>query len=408
MQLHKRESGIALVVTLWLISILLIVSAVIVQTTTHSFRFGTAQKLKFRAFYASEAGASHILGHYYNNPADFSSKQSAANMGFATSSPSQATFGQDLAYWIFSIIYDSATPPAWVEIESHGTVIGTGTDQGILSRWGVQHDSPFRFGAFGNYGVTLSGQGYVDSYNSNNGPWSFVTHRTNGNTGTNSTSEGAITLGGQAKVYGSAQVGPGGNPETAISISGQADILGSKTAATQLKDMTPKSDPGGGTPLTIHNGDIIGSGQYRVSSLKLSGQSVVRIAGAVTMYISGDFQMSGQSEIIIEPTASLTLYVSGSFDMSGQGIINQANKPANLLVYGTSTCTSVKLSGQADFYGGVYAPMALGHFTGQADIFGSVITDTFFASGQGSIHFDENLLNLGPVTKFKLISWKWL
>jgi hypothetical protein len=81
-----------------------------------------------------------------------------------------------------------------------------------------------------------------------------------------------------------------------------------------------------------------------------------------------------------------------------------------VLVYGTQSCQDVKLAGQSVLYAAIYAPKATATFTGQADIFGSVITRNITVTGQGSIHYDEALKNQGggggAVTGYRMISWK--
>ncbi len=94
--------------------------------------------------------------------------------------------------------------------------------------------------------------------------------------------------------------------------------------------------------------------------------------------------------------------------MAGQGIVNQNAKPEKLIIYGTDACNDVNFSGQADLYGAIYAPKANFNLSGQADIYGSIIGDTVDITGQGNIHYDENLQNLGSgtVSDFNVVSWK--
>jgi hypothetical protein len=54
---------------------------------------------------------------------------------------------------------------------------------------------------------------------------------------------------------------------------------------------------------------------------------------------------------------------------------------------------AVNLTGQADFYGQIYAPLSAITQSGGADIYGSMIGKTlnFSGSWQGGVHFDEAL-----------------
>ena len=274
--------------------------------------------------------------------------------------------------------------------------------------------STFDCGVFGDDGVILKGQGYIDSYDSSKSPWTAAGKEKNGSVATNAKGAGVINLVGQGEIYGNASVGVDGNPATDITVSGQGEITGIKGVISEKKDMTPKNAPVGGVPLTLSGTMTVPGGTYRVSSVNLTGQNVVTIGGNVTLIVDGTFKTAGQSKLLINEGASLTLYVAGNIDMAGQGIVNQNQKPDKVLVYGTETCTDVKLAGQSVLYAALYTPKAVATFTGQADIFGSVVTKKITVTGQGSIHYDESLKNQGggggggAITGYKMLSWKEL
>ena len=249
------------------------------------------------------------------------------------------------------------------------------------------------FGVFGATSITMSG-GYVDSYDSSKGSYSGV-HGSNTSVGTNSTTSGAITLSGGVMIYGNAWVGSGGNPTKVIVSSGGSVISGNKAALSSAKDMTAKTDPGGGTTISIQNGTTLSSGTYRASSINLSGSGIVTINGNVTLYLTGSMSLSGSSQIVIQPGGSLILYAGGSLNMSGYGIVNKGGIPRNLVIYGTSTCTSINYSGSSALYGAIYAPKASMALSGTSGIFGSLIGNTIAISGSTAIHYDENLGNIG-------------
>jgi inhibitor of cysteine peptidase len=250
------------------------------------------------------------------------------------------------------------------------------------------------FGVFGATGVTISGGGYVDSYDSSKGAYSG-SHGPNGSIGTNSTANGAINLSGGAVIYGDALVGPGGNPAKAITTSGGAVINGSEGALSSAKSMTPMTDPGGGTSTNFTNGTTLTSGTYRVSSINLSGSGVGTINGNVTLYVTGSMTLSGTAQIVVSQGSSLTLYVDGSVSVSGGGIVNKNLNPHNLTVYGTSTCTTASYSGSSAFYGVIYTPKASTSISGSSGIYGTVIGGSITMSGGAVVHYDESLGNIG-------------
>ncbi len=252
---------------------------------------------------------------------------------------------------------------------------------------------PQNLGVFGATGITMSG-GYIDSYDSTKGSYSG-THGSNVSIGTNSKTNGAITLSGGVIDYGNAYVGPGGDPTKVIIMSGGAVINGTKGALSTLKNMTPKSDPGGGTQTTFTNGTTLTSGTYRVSSINLSGSGKGAINGNVTLYVTGSVNLSGSSQIVILPGGSLTIYISGSLNVSGGSIVNQTQSPRNLTIYGTSTCTSANYSGSSALYGVIYTPAAMTSISGTVSVYGSVIGGSVTISGGAAVHYDASLGNIG-------------
>jgi hypothetical protein len=250
--------------------------------------------------------------------------------------------------------------------------------------------STFNFGVFGANGVTMSGGGYLDSYDSSKGAYSSA-HGSKGPVGTNSTAKGAINLSGGAKIYGDALVGPGGDPAKVITTNGGAVIYGTKSALAAAKDMAPMADPGGGSQTTFANGTTLSSGTYRASSVNLNGNGTATISGDVNLYVTGSMTVSGNAEIILLPGSSLTVYVSGSVNISGGGIVNRTLNPHSLVIFGTATCTSVTYSGNSDLYGAIYAPEAAAAISGNSSIYGSLIGAAVTLSGGGAVHYDESL-----------------
>ena len=213
---------------------------------------------------------------------------------------------------------------------------------------------------------------------------------------------------GNGTIYGDAIVGTGGTTSTVISLDPQGDITGSQTVLSEPFLMPSVTDPGHEISVGILSGSQTISTDTRVDSISLAAQSTITISGDVTLYVDGDIRISGQAMINIPVASSLTIYASGRIHMAGQGIVNENDRPENLIIYGTDDCSDVHFSGQADLYGAIYAPEADFDSSGQADIFGSIIGNTVDIRGQGSIHYDENLNDLGngTVTDFNVISWK--
>jgi hypothetical protein len=252
---------------------------------------------------------------------------------------------------------------------------------------------PQNLGVFGATGIMMSG-GYIDSYDSTQGAYNGI-HGTNVAIGTNSIANGAIMLSGGVVDYGNAYVGPGGNPANAIMTSGGAVIYGTKGALSTLKNMTPMSDPGGGTQKSFINGTTLTSGTYRVSSINLSGSGKGTINGNVTLIVTGSVNLSGSAQIVILPGSSLTMYIKGSLNVSGGSIANQTLNPHKLTIYGMSTCTSANYSGSSALYGVIYTPAASTAISGGVNVYGSIIGKSLAISGGSAVHYDVSLGTIG-------------
>ncbi len=409
----KNQKGMALVTILVLMMLLSLIGS------TALFSSNTGKKISANYRYAADAlqnadagiadAARQILNKTIVGNGQTGWTHSGSTTGFTNSFTVSYVTRTDNA-GNKTIAYDATGKP-YYQIDSAGYSSGAnGVERRIKAVIQLKHSgSTFDCGVFGDEWVALKGQGYVDSFDSSAGAWTAEGAGRNGHVGTNGKGSGVINLVGQPDIYGNATVGPGG-ATTDVTTSGQAEVHGEKTVASEKKDMTPKQDPGGGIPLTLSGTMSIPGGEYRVSNVQLSGQNTVTINGNVTLYVDGSFKTAGQSKLKINDGASLTLYVNGNVDMAGQGIVNMNQKAEKVVVYGTENCQDVKLAGQSVLYAAIYAPKATATFTGQADIFGSVITKNITVTGQGSIHYDEALKKQGGgggvVTGYKMISWK--
>src|SRR5207247_1178042 len=147
---------------------------------------------------------------------------------------------------------------------------------------------------------------------------------------------------------------------------------------------------------------VLGSGNYQLGSVTISGGRAMLVTGDATLYVNGNLSASGGGGIIIAPGASLKLYVAGSASFTGNGIINGSGRARNLSIYGLKTSTSFSYSGTSAFIGTVDAPNAALAFSGGAVAIGGFIGKTANVSGGSHVAYDEDLRNLGD---FIMESW---
>ncbi len=161
---------------------------------------------------------------------------------------------------------------------------------------------------------------------------------------------------------------------------------------------------------------VLGTDDYEVTSLSLSGQAKMLVNGHAVLYItdtSGDvFSMAGQSEIIIAPGASLTVYCAGNAKLAGNGVQNGTGNALNYQFKGLPTCTDIHLGGNASFTGTIYAPSAYLHAGGggsdEYDTVGAAIVGSAKFNGHFNFHYDEMLGNQSVGGLWNIASWNEL
>lgn len=274
---------------------------------------------------------------------------------------------------------------------------------------------PLDFAVFGKTEVRMTGSAFIDSYDSGNGPYSIWSAGTDGDAGTNGTQNGAISMVGSSIIYGDASTGPGGT----VSTVGSATITGTITDGNNLVlpfqevPETLTGLPGGGSiSLTGSNSETLPAGDYKFTQIKLTGSTELNIWSPARIYLTGSLsvKMTGSSVINILGGGSVEFYSDGEFRMTGSGIFNSSGIPADLILYGTSTCLDVKWTGSTAFSGVVYAPAALIRLTGSGDLCGSFYGDEVKITGSGNIHRDvalseEQIVSGTGGGGYTLVSW---
>lgn len=246
---------------------------------------------------------------------------------------------------------------------------------------------PFTYGLFSDLETDMSGNAVVDSYDSRNGPYNPSQPGTNGDVGTNATGASSVKLSGNSRVRGDAVAGPGatvsGNCGTsAICTSGNAEIEGTRSALSSAKTLDSVQIP---TSLT------------NLGDLSVSGNNTVTLGGGTYWY--NTIKISGNGKV--DFTGAATVYVTGKIEVSGNGIGTASNAPPNLLIYSQGQSSGipgggdVKVSGNGNFYGAIYAPDSTINISGNGMLYGALVGDKVKDSGNGNIHFDEALSQVG-------------
>ncbi len=244
---------------------------------------------------------------------------------------------------------------------------------------------PLGNAAHGKGAISLIGNAWTDSYNSNNGAYNVGGNRyANGDISSDGTTGSIISVASNSTVNGKAMSGPG---SVAGAIQNSGTITGTQgtepspwnlplstipAGVTNLGNLSLSGNPHGDCSYTLSEGT------YWFSSISVTGNAKLCLSGAVK------------------------IYVTGSVDIGGNGVATANNKPPNFLLYGTvdpnnaaNKCTSVSIHGNGDFHGAVYAPDADISVVGNGGVYGALTGNTVSINGNGGLHYDEALGNLG-------------
>ena len=152
--------------------------------------------------------------------------------------------------------------------------------------------------------------------------------------------------------------------------------------------------PTGGTVDGVTYTYILGTGNYDLNALSLTGNQKMLVYGNAWLYVHGNVKVSGNAFIRIEPSASLRLYVGGeSASIAGAGILNLGTADGFLyLALAANTSISLKTS---SLVGQIYAPRAAVTISGSGssatEFEGLMVVKTLSLGNHLNAHFDEAL-----------------
>ncbi len=215
--------------------------------------------------------------------------------------------------------------------------------------------TPFQYAIHGQTSVTLNGNPTVDSYDSSAGAYSSSSAGSEGSVATNGT----------------------------ISLVGNAAVSGTLYEDVNLDCSAASTDESSSGSLSISGNTnySLSAGIHRFSSISITGNGTLTPDGAVT------------------------IYVDGTVSIAGNGVSTYGDDPTNFIILMTDD-DAVSISGNGDFYGGIYAPESSVSNTGNGDIHGAVISDTYQQSGNGDLHFDTEMADVeAPCSSVELRSW---
>jgi hypothetical protein len=249
--------------------------------------------------------------------------------------------------------------------------------------------------------VTITGSGYADSYSSAGGYPATKTSLAN------ILSNGTITMGNSAKVWGNVrstragvamsgatQVTGNATAGTTVTTSNSATVLGTRTNNALAPVMTLPAMPAC-APFSSSSG-ISGTYSYSASTgdLSLSGVNIATLANGnycfhnVTLGNSAQLKVNGP--VVIKLTG--TLNTSGATNLNNTTLI-----PSNLQILSSyNGSNGVTLGNSANVYAVIYAPNTGLNISGAVPVFGTFAGKAITIGNSGAIHYDTQLKSIWP------------
>ena len=414
-----RELGSVLMIVLFTSMAIGIVLASVLTLVSSRYKLSLRSLGWNAALPVAEAGLEEALSHLHtdsNNP--------TANGWTATTMSghpvhTKTRFLPDGSYYYVAIHKASSTNP--VVYSSGFTPSPLEANQYISRLIEVDASNPWNLftkaiAATGS--ITLNGTTpEVDSFDSRIGGYDTTTNRhANGGLATDSMASGAIAI-GNGNVYGTVATGPGGTvalgPNGSVGDeawhAGYDGVQPGWTNDTMNVAFPTNAPPRGGpfaAPAVTEGVMYLGNGTSQLSSFHESGNSTpIVVTGHATLYVTGDFSLAGQSQVIIKPGASLTLIIGGSASLAGGGVVNGTGNAANFSLVGLSSNTEITYTGTSEFVGTVNAPQAAFKLAGTVDAYGAAVVGSAVIDGGIRFHYDESL---AKATGFVVTYWKEL
>jgi hypothetical protein len=406
--LGGSRSGAALVLTTLAIAAIAGLAMSLVAIELSSSREHRGSKEQIVALYVAEAGLS-----------DGYANLQGGGDGEIGSDDAPVAFGGG-SYWVESTDLGGGVV----------SLISTGVDDRTQRRLELvlreENDSIYRWGAFGDEGVSMSSNSKVDSYDSRlgtyasqmvNGTGSNAWALDHGNVGSN----GSITMSQNSLVFGDVVPGPSGT----ATVIGNAAVSGSTTPAEDPQAMPPLDVPPipATGPLSVPNQSTmtVAAGNYHWTSTTIGKGATLSVIGPATL-VCDSLLLQSASALRVDATAGpVDIYVIDDFVLSSNTLVASTTyAPEDIRLHLQSDnvidpdllvdLDEIDFNSNSKLFGTIYAPEAAITINSNFELFGAIIARSLVLSSWCRVHFDEALLDLdeGEVPEFELVAFRVL
>jgi len=158
-------------------------------------------------------------------------------------------------------------------------------------------------------------------------------------------------------------------------------------------------------------------------NVTIKGHLNIKSGENVTMYVKGNFKMSGASSLTIPNDSSLTLIIKGALDIGAGSQVYTSDKGLTsqglpvFSIYSSYSGTGINLTGGTEeIYAAIYAPLTDIKIASAVGFKGSLLGKSVSVTGAGGVHYDEALgkansgNNGGSATSPRLVfkGWQYL
>ena len=387
--LSSNRKGFVLPSVIFAITIMSVIVVVALNTASDERRASRATRESTFAMYAAEAGLRQTYGAWPSGGVKALNPGDSLDLGWQ-GLPNMA------AYRTVIHRVDNGG------LQEYNVVVqGRRTDPtaGIITVVGAVGGVPiFKYAVYAETIVDLSGDGIVDGFDSDVGPYVAATADSTGNVWANgdmyitkttvqgdATAVGAITYGQNAAVTGTATVGA--------------------TAVTPM-DIIPCPMTGFTALAEVPSGPGI---SYSTTTGVLTLSSGATLTLADSSYFFSSIVLTGNSKLTVPGNPHVNVYLLDSLDATGGTLTNSGGTAAALSFTSCGTSATPAywaLTGGTQAYYSVYAPNHVVYATGSSDFYGAVVASVYYATGGAKFHYDAALARQ-PSNKLEVQRGSW-
>jgi hypothetical protein len=388
-----NNRGIALIVTLMLLTILLCITAAGLSLSQLSLKASANLKVRSLAFSIAEAGLNHAWQELGNGDGtnDFPAVYAAIGV---TTFMSNASFGAG-SYTVTGQKVSGLDQRVEVTASScipAASPCPDGNSKAVIKAQ-FRGKPSYNYAILTSGNMSLGGGAITDSFNSDVAPYNPSAP---GNEGSVRSSAGNLSItGGPTQVNGDATAGGIFDPS-----SGTAKVTGTWTEGAPPALIPPVNSP----CTSYSSGSGITGGTYLSATGQLVGTAGQTITLSNGTYCLSSVTLSGNSTLTV--SGHVTIYLTAHSDMSGGTLANTTGLAENFTIYSSvvSAATGISIAGGSQAYFTIYAPNANVAFSGNSSMYGATVAGSFTVSGGGQIHYDQALSNGG--WNVDLVAWR--